>query len=203
MVQRSVSDPIGEAIYIRDEITGALWSATQQPIQDAGAYIARHGYGYSRFEHQANGIALDLLQYVPLADPIKISRLTLRNLSGRSRRLSITAYAEWVLGQQRGASAPFIATELDPATGAILARNPWNIGFSSRVAADLKGRQTSWTADRTEFLGRNGSADAPAALVGRTRLSGTIGAGFDPCAALQCVVELPAGASVEILSVRQ
>ena len=196
-----VADPIGEALYIRDEITGEIWSPTAQPIQDDGLYIARHGYGYSRFEHQANGIALELLQYVPLVDPIKISRLTLRNLSGRPRRLSVTAYAEWVLGQQRGASGPFIATEIDPTTGAMLARNPWNIGFSGRVAfADLKGRQKSWTADRTEFLGRNGGAAAPAALVGRAPLSGAIGAGFDPCAALQCVVELAAGASIEIVS---
>ena len=162
-----VGDPTGEAIYVRDEMTGDLWGPTAQPIRDGGTYIARHGYGYSRFEHQANGIALELLQYVPLADPIKISRLTITNLSGRPRRLSVTAYAEWVLGTSRGASAPFIATEIDATTGAMLARNPWSIPFSGRVAfADLRGRQTAWTADRTEFLGRNGGPAAPAALAG-------------------------------------
>ena len=152
-----VADPTGEAIYVRDETTGDLWSPTAQPIRDGGTYVARHGFGYSRFEHEANGIALELLQYVPLADPIKISRLTLRNLSGTPRRLSVTAYAEWVLGTSRGASGPFVVTEIDAATGAMLARNPWSIAFSGRVAfADLGGRQTAWTADRTEFLGRNG-----------------------------------------------
>ena len=162
-----VGDPSGEAIYVRDEITGDLWSPTAQPIRDGGTYVARHGYGYSRFEHEANGIELNLLQYVPLADPIKISRLTFANLSGRPRRLSVTAYAEWVLGTSRGASGPFIATEIDATTGAMLARNPWSIAFSGRVAfADLGGRQTAWTADRTEFLGRNGGPAAPAALAG-------------------------------------
>jgi cyclic beta-1,2-glucan synthetase len=196
-----VGDPTGEAIYIRDEMTGDLWSATAQPIWDGGIYIARHGHGYSRFEHQANGIALELLQYVPLADPIKISRLTLRNLSGGPRRLSVTAYAEWVLGTSRGASGPFIATEIDRTTGAMLARNRWNIVFSNRVAfADLGGRQTAWTADRTEFLGRNGGPAAPAALGGKTPLSGTTGAGLDPCAALQSVVALGAGETIEIVS---
>ena len=185
-----VGDPTGEAIYIRDEMTRDLWSATAQPIRDDGAYIARHAHGYSRFEHQANGIALELLQYVPLDDPIKISRLTIKNLSGRPRRLSVTAYAEWVLGTSRGASGPFVATEIDPTTGAMLARNPWSIPFSGRVAfADLGGRQTAWTADRTEFLGRHGGFAAPAALVGETPLSGATGAGFDPRAALQSVVE--------------
>src|SRR5690606_23023452 len=128
---------------VRDEITGDLWSPTAQPVRDGGTYVARHGFGYSRFEHEANGIALDLLQFVPLADPVKISRLTLRNNSGRARRLSITAYAEWVLGTSRAASAPFIVTEIDTATGAILVRNPWSTAFRDRVAfADLGGRQT-------------------------------------------------------------
>ena len=196
-----VEDPTGEAIYVRDEETFDLWSATAKPIRDGGTYIARHGHGYSRFEHRVSGIVLEWLQYVPLADPIKISRLTLRNLSGRSRQLSITAYAEWVLGISRGASGPFITTEIDRTTGAMLARNPWSIVFSGRVAfADLRGRQTAWTADRTEFLGRNGGPAAPAALVGRTPLSGTTGAGLDPCAALQSIVELRAGESIEVVS---
>ncbi|MBI1867345.1 MAG: glycosyl transferase [Methylocystis sp.] len=196
-----VADPAGEAIYVRDEMTGDLWSATAQPMRDGGTYIARHGHGYSRFEHRANGVSLELLQYAPLADPIKISRLTLKNLSGTSRRLSVTAYAEWVLGASRGASGPFIATEIDEATGAMLARNPWSIAFSGRVAfADLGGRQTAWTADRTEFLGRNGGPAAPAALIGKTALSGTTGAGLDPCAALQCVVEIGAGETIEVVS---
>jgi cyclic beta-1,2-glucan synthetase len=186
-----VEDPAGEAIYVRDEASGALWCATAQPVRDDGTYIARHGFGYSRFEHEANGIALDLLQYVPLADPLKISRLTLRNLSGVPRRLSVTAWMEWVLGASRGASAPFISTEIDTVTGAMLARNPWSIALDARVAfADLGGRQTAWTADRSEFLGRNGGPGAPAALTGKTPLSGATGAGLDPCAALQGVIEL-------------
>jgi cyclic beta-1,2-glucan synthetase len=199
------NDPVtnqpGEAIYIRDETTGDLWNATAHPIPDGGTYVARHGHGYSRFEHQTNGVAVELLQYVPLADPIKISRLTLKNLSGTSRLLSVTAYAEWVLGVSRGASGPFIATEIDGATGAMLARNPWSVAFPGRVAfADLCGRQTAWTADRTEFLGRNGGVAAPAGLIRKIPLSGTTGAGLDPCAALQCVVKLGAGERIEVVS---
>ena len=133
-------------------------------------YVARHGRGYSRFEHVAHEIASDLLQYVPVDDSIKISRLVLTNRSSRPRRLSVTAYAEWVLGSSRSASLPFVSTEIDAATGAMFARNSWNSSFGSRVAfADLRGAQTSWTGDRREFIGRNGTLADPAALSGAAR----------------------------------
>ncbi|MGH7396752.1 MAG: GH36-type glycosyl hydrolase domain-containing protein, partial [Candidatus Rokuibacteriota bacterium] len=196
-----VSDPAGETIYVRDEETGELWGPTLLPIREnASPYVARHGQGYSRFEHTSHGIALQLLLFVPLDDPIKISRLTLQNHSDRSRRLSVTAYVEWVMGASRSATAPFIATDVDPETGALLARNAWNQEFGDRIAfADLGGRQTSWTGDRTEILGRNGTLDHPVLLERGGRLSGRVGAGLDPCAALQTVVDVPPGGREEIV----
>jgi cyclic beta-1,2-glucan synthetase len=196
-----VTDSPGEAIYIRDENTGEVWSSTALPIRDEAApYIARHGQGYSRFQHGSHGILAELLQFVPSKDPIKISRLTLRNDSGRVRRLSVTAYAEWVLGSSRSASAPYLVTEIDSKTGAVFVRSVWGGEFGGRIAfADLGGRQASVTGDRTEFLGRNGTLERPAALEKGTPLSGNVGAGLDPCAALQTSFELRPGASAEIV----
>ncbi len=196
-----VSDRPGEVFYLRDEDSGELWGPTALPIREENsAYIARHGQGYSRFEHASHGISLELLQYVPVADAIKISRLKIRNHSRRTRRLSITAYVEWVLGTSRSASAPFIATAIDPETGVMFARNHWSAEFSGRVAfADLAGRQTGWTGDRTEFIGRNGTLDHPAALEGRTPLSHRVGAGLDPCGALQTRIELAPNQAAEVV----
>jgi cyclic beta-1,2-glucan synthetase len=196
-----VSDPPGEAIYIRDDDTGDLWGPTALPIrQDGSTYVARHGPGYSRFEHVHDGIGLELTQFVPLDAPVKLSLLTVENRSARSRRLSVTAYAEWVLGPVRAVAAPHIVTERESTTGALLAHNPWNTEFGGRVAfLDLGGRQTAWTADRTEFLGRNGAPDRPAALSRGHRLLGAVGAGMDPCAALQTSIELAPFARTQLV----
>ncbi|HET6619046.1 MAG TPA: glucoamylase family protein [Dongiaceae bacterium] len=198
-----VTDRPGEAFYLRDDDTDDLWCPTASPIRDEMAtYVARHGRGYSRFEHAAHGIAADLIQYVPVDDPIKISRLQLRNTSGRTRRLSVTAYAEWVLGPSRAASAAFVATEVDPDTGAMFARNPWSQSFGARVAfADFGGRQTDCTGDRREFIGRNGTLARPAALAATDPLSNNVGAGLDPCGALRTTVELRPNATIELVFV--
>jgi cyclic beta-1,2-glucan synthetase len=196
-----VCDRPGEVFYLRDDDTGDLWCPTALPIRDNNAtYVARHGWGYSLFEHTSHGVAAELVQYVPLDDPIKISRLRLLNTTRRTRYLSVTAYIDWVLGPSRGASASFVTTAIDPETGALFARNPWNAAFGSRVAfADLAGRQSDWTGDRREFIGRNGTYENPAALAGAVALSNNVGAGLDPCGALRRSIVLPPNTRVEIV----
>ena len=193
-----VSDPPGEAFFVRDEQTGEIWCPTPLPIRDEGSYLVRHGQGYSRFEHEHRGIGTELLVFVPREDPVKISRLDLENRSGQARTLTVTAYTEWVLGPQRSVGAPFIVTELDE-TEALFARNYWNEPYAGRVAfADAGGRQAGWTTDRTEFLGRNGGLGAPAGLAPGRTLSQSAGARLDPCAVLQVRVRLDAGERAQI-----
>ena len=178
-----------------------MWSPTASPVRHPdGTYIARHGYGYSRFEHAGGDIASDLIQYVPLDASIKISRLVLTNRGSRARRLSVTAYVEWVLGASRSASLAFISTEVDAATNAVFAHNPFNMSFGSRVAfADMRGQQTDWTCDRREFLGRNGLLADPLGLADDAKWSKNAGAGLDPCAAMRRQVQIPPGVAVEVV----
>jgi cyclic beta-1,2-glucan synthetase len=195
-----VSDRPGEVLYLRDEETGELWGPTASPIRHEQAfYRCAHGPGYTRFDHRSHGIALTLVQFVPTDDPVKISRLTIRNDGTRRRNLSVTAYVEWVLGPSRPAGALHVLTELDAETRAMFARNPWNTSFPGVAFADLGGQHTEWSADRREFLGRHGSLDAPAALVAGNALSGRVGAALDACAALRAHVELEPGAVTEVI----
>ncbi len=194
-----VSDVHGEAFYLRDEISGQVWSPTPLPAGGATPYVCRHGFGYSVFEHREAGIDSELWVYVGLDAPVKYMVLKLHNDSGRARRLSATGYVEWVLGDLRPKSALHVVTEIDPTSGALFARNPYNSEFADRLAFfDVDDPARTLCGDRTEFLGRNGTLSHPAALV-RTRLSGRVGPALDACGALQTHFDLAAGQSHEIV----
>jgi cellobiose phosphorylase len=195
-----VGDTVGEACYLRDEDTGRVWSPTPLPCRGQGAYRTRHGFGYTVFEHEQDGIASELWVYVGLEEAVKYSVLRLRNRSGRPRRLTATGYVEWILGDLHARTQMHVVTEHDPDTGLLTARNAYNTEFQGRVAffdadGDAAGRR-SITCDRTEFLGRHGHLQRPAALR-REKLSGRVGAGLDPCAAIQVGVDLEAGQASE------
>ena len=194
-----VSDASGEAFYIRDEERGHFWSPMPLPSRGATPYVTRHGFGYSVFEHTERGISTEVWVYVALDAAVKFTVLKVRNFSGRSRRLSATGYVEWVLGDLRPKSLMHVITEINPLTGALFARNPYNTEFVNRTAffnADDVTRTLS--GDRTEFLGRNGTLANPAAM-SRTRLSGKVGAALDPCGAIQVAFDLEEGEEHEIV----
>ena len=189
----------GEALYLRDEESGHFWSPTPLPASGAMPYLSRHGFGYSVFEHTAGGIRSELTVYVDVQESVKFSVLRIRNGSGRARRLSATGYVEWVLGDLRPKTAMHVVTQLDPESGALFARNAYNSEFWGRVAfLDIDDLSRTLTGDRNEFLGRNGTLANPDAM-SRARLSGRLGAGLDPCGAIQIPFDLADGGEREII----
>lgn len=197
----AVSDPSGEVIYVRDDETGETWTATPLPVREDTPYVIRHGQGSTRFTHESHGVALDLVQFVDPEDPVKFSRLRLKNTSGRERRLSVAVYVEWVLGSSRSSATPFVITRIDPQTGAVFAQNGWKPDFAGRIAfLDLCGSQDVSNGDRTDWIGRNGSLAAPAGLNLERTGSGRVGPGLDPCGVLMTTIRLGAGESGRVVA---
>lgn len=195
-----VTDPCGEAIFLVDRDSGATWSPTASPIRlPKATYVAHHGQGYSRFRTLAYGIQSELTQFVLTDEPVKISRLVLENKSGSTRKLAVSNFSEWVLGFSRATMAPTCITDFDPESRALFAWNPRNNEHGTKIAfSALLGSMTSYTCDRTEFIGRNQSLNSPTALLKEDGLSKRVGAGLDPCAALQTIIEIPPGGKVEV-----
>jgi cellobiose phosphorylase len=194
-----VTDTSGEALYIRDEESGRFWSPSPAPARGQNSYIIRHGFGYSIFESNEDGITTELCLYVATDAPVKFARLKIANRSGRRRQLSVTGCWEWVLGDVRAKTLLHVVTELDPQSGALFARNSYSPEFAERVAfVECSETMRTVSADRTEFFGRNGTPANPAALR-RARLSGRVGAGLDPCAAMQVPIDLAEGQESDIV----
>ncbi|HEY9087554.1 MAG TPA: glucoamylase family protein, partial [Anaerolineaceae bacterium] len=160
-----VSDPSGEALYLRDEETGAVWSPTPGLLRAGGTFRVRHGAGYTIFEHHAQGLRHRLRLFADPRSPVKIIQLRVENTWRRPRRITATQYAEWVLGTLRSATRQYIIPEYDDEHAALLATNPYSAEFGERVAFLAASKRVhGMTADRVEFLGRNGSPRTPAGL---------------------------------------
>ncbi|WP_052812917.1 glycoside hydrolase family 94 protein [Desulfonatronum thioautotrophicum] len=194
-----VVDPSGEAFYLRDEDRGHFWSPMPHPARGVSPYVIRHGFGYTVFEHTERGISSEVWVFVAMDAPVKFTVLKVRNRCGRSRRLSVSGFVEWVLGDVRPKTGMHVSTEIDPESGAILANNPYNTEFGRRVAFfNVDHATRTISADRTEFIGRNKTLAAPAAMT-RSHLSGRVGAALDPCAAMHVVFDLEDGEDREIV----
>jgi cyclic beta-1,2-glucan synthetase len=216
-----ILDPPGECLYVRDMDSGEFWSAAPKPAGNHRTYEVTHGHGYSIIEQTEGDISHTMEVTVPLHDPLKLVKFTLRNRSDQARRVSVTYYAEWVLGVEREAQAPFIVTEWDKESSALLARNTYqdsfrdalgflsvaNVTFSNRDRATALATEEataaalaicSWTADRSEFIGRDGSLTNPAALH-EDRLSFRTGTLSNTCGAVQTEVVLPANSESTVM----
>ena len=193
-----LADPICDAIFLRDDDSGDVWSATPAPIDDGTSYRVRHGAGSSTFEHDHDGLNASLLLGLAPNDAVKISVLTLQNDSDRVRNLTVTAYAEWTLGARREDTQHQVKTRYAPEHSAMFATNHFDEHFAEWTAFLATSESvTTYSGDRATFVGAGGALAQPAALAHDT-LDGRVGVGLDPCAALQWAIQLAPGESREM-----
>lgn len=185
-------DPSGEALYLRDEETAAVWSPTPLPAPPSpdAEYVVTHEAAATTFRHASHGLEQTVRVHVPPDATVKVVQVTLRDATGRPRRVTATYAVDWVLGLDRAATAPYVRCSHDTEANAVLAVNPFHLEHPGRVAFLASDRPVhGLTADRGEFYGRGGRR-RPAAL-GRIGLSGRVAGVAAPMTALQVHLDLP------------
>jgi cyclic beta-1,2-glucan synthetase len=193
-----VTDPTGEALYLRDEETGEFWTPTLLPAGKDGPHRVRHGFGYTIFEHNSHGLIQELKLFASPSDPIKIVQLTVTNTWNRQRRITATQYVEWVLGVLRSTTSQFLLPEYSQEPQALLVTNPYNPEFGERVAFLATDRPVhGFTTDRAEFIGRGRDLSNPVSF-SRIGLESRLRAGEDSCAALQIHLDLNPGETQQV-----
>lgn len=210
-----VSDPVGEAIYLRDSDQGSYWSPTPKPVSSRKQFQVRHSFGESEFRTVERGVESALTLSGSPTEKVKWWHLKLKNRTEKERRLEAYLYVEWTLGIQREDSIRSVVTNFDKQVGILYACNHYNNEFAGRVVfvgSNLPVQ--SYTTSRHEFIGRHGDTSAPRGLevpepttltslisAGRTpaELSKKVGVGFDSCAVLKVQVHLAPGEEREAL----
>ncbi|MDY9921016.1 MAG: hypothetical protein U2P59_04265 [Synergistota bacterium] len=184
-----VSDKAGEAIYIKDEITGKVITPVSLGKKGGGIYRVRHGFGYSVFDHDEDNIKQELTVFAPLEESLKLWHLKLTNTSETERYLNITYYVEWVLGEDREYSSPYTVTSYNNEHEYLAAKNIYNYNFRKQVSFMFSSEMIiAYTGDRQEFLGLKGSILHPEGL--HKKLPCNTGVGYDPCGAIQISIAI-------------
>lgn len=184
-----VSDTASEAIYIFDEITGETMTPISLGRTDRGTYRVRHGFGYSKFLHEEEGVEQELIVFTPLEESVKLWRLKLNNQTNKVKYLSLTYYVEWVLGTQREHTNPFVLTSYHNEHEYLSAENIYTSNFTNTKAFIFSSEMIKgYTGDRQEFLGLKGSVIEPQGL--DTKLSNRTGVCYDSCGAIQVSVAI-------------
>ena len=213
----ATADCWGTFIYLRDRDTGRYWSTAYQPtLRKADHYEAI--FVQARAEYRRHDQAIEAHTEISVSpeDDVEIRRVTLTNLSSRTRHIEVTSYAEVVLAPlnadmaHRCFSNLFVQTEILSDRQAILCtRRPRTPGeqvpwmFHLLAAPDAVATETSYETDRARFIGRGRTAANPLVLDdSAASLSNTQGPVLDPVVAIRRTISLPAdeSATVQIIS---
>ena len=203
-------DNWGTFIYLRDVRSGAVWSASYQPVHKRPqSYEVAFSEDKADFWRTDAGITTHTEIVVSAEDNAEVRRVSLTNNSTRMREIELTSYAEVVLNTpQADAAHPafsnlFIETEFFAAENAILAHRRqrasndesiWGIHVVV-VEGDAVGA-VQYETDRGRFLGRGHTPADPVAVMEDRPLSNTTGAVLDPVFSLRRRVRIPPGQTV-------
>ncbi len=165
----TVCDPSSEAVYIKDNSTGKIWSVTRLPTgtldnETESTYKVQHGNGYSIFRSNSGGIEQSMTVTVDMTDPIKLVSLNLTNTSSEQKNLSLYYYIDVVMGTYKNQFDAFIELNLNPEKNCVEISRGDKIHMTKKVFLSSNLAITSWTSNKIDFIGYTGTLKHPKGL---------------------------------------
>lgn len=191
-------DPQGEALYLRDEETGEVWTISPLPAGNGTGCAIEHRRGETVWTRDSEGLSQEMHCEVAVDDPVKIVRVKLTDRLGTHRRITATFFADWLLGAVTDEPGPFRRCWYRADLHALLAQNRWHRDFAGRTAfLAATHAPHSLTTSRREFLGPGLDWRQPHGLTVWDLGDRTANYGEDAAAGLQIHIDIPAGGTHE------
>ena len=190
-------DTNGKYFYIKDGDT--IWNPGWQPTKtELDSYECRHGIGYSKFTGAKNDIEAALTTFVPIGDPVELTKVTLTNKGNAKKDITLFSYVEWCLwnadDDMKNYQRNLSIGEVEVIDSTIYHKTEYRERRNHYAVYSVNTKIDGFETSRDEFRGAYNGPDKPAAVI-EGKLHNTIASGWYPIASHQINVSLEAGES--------
>ena len=188
-------DNNGKYFYIKDgdTIWNPAWQPTKTPLD---RYECRHGLGYSRFSSGKNGVAADVLVFVPMDDTCEVEQVKLTNTTDKPKEIKLFSYVEWCLWNAMDDMTNFqrnLSTgELEIIGSTIYHKTEYRERRNHYALYSVNAPIDGFDTSREDFFGTYNGPDAPEAVV-TGQAKNSVASGWYPVASHQLNVTLAPG----------
>ncbi|MCR4567461.1 MAG: glycosyl transferase [Pseudobutyrivibrio sp.] len=190
-------DTNGKYFYIKDGDT--IWNPGWQPTKtELDSYECRHGIGYSKFTGAKNDIEAALVTFVPIGDPVELTKVTLTNKGNSKKDIQLFSYVEWCLwnadDDMKNYQRNLSIGEVEVVDSTIYHKTEYRERRNHYAVYSVNSKIDAFETSRDEFRGAYNGPDKPAAVIAG-KLNSTIASGWYPIASHQLNVSLNPGES--------
>jgi cellobiose phosphorylase len=190
----------GKYFYIADE-DGTVWNPGWKPCKTPlDSYECRHGMGYTRITGRKNGLEASVLSFVPQNTWAEVEKVTLTNLSDKTKKFKLFSFLEWCLWNAQTDMENF---QRNLSTGEVEVEDQGRVIYHKTEYRERRNHYAFYAvnepvdgfdSDRESFIGMYNGFDAPDAVL-NGHSTDSVAHGWSPIASHYFEIELAPGTS--------